>query len=106
MYILGIIIVVVFTLLAFWAAFRLMDIFIRLGFVFVLMPLLITAYAFPISRQYAKTGWNFFVHAILSMIALSIGMALVLLMFTSFLPGDAESVLVPAMIGETEGGTK
>ncbi len=100
MYILGIVIVIVFTLFAFFAAFKLIDIFIRLSFVFILLPLLIAAYPFPISREYSKTGWEFFVHAILSLIALSIGMALVSLLFTSFLPGNAQNMLVPAMLGK------
>lgn len=100
MWLLGIVMFVVFTVLAFFAAFKLIDIFIRLGFVFILLPLLIAAYAFPISREYSKTGWEFFVHAVLSLIALSIGMALLTLLFTSFLPGNAQNILIPAILGK------
>lgn len=100
MWLLGIVMIVVFTVLAFFAAFKLIDIFIRLGFVFILLPLLIAAYAFPISREYSKTGWEFFVHAVLSLIALSIGMALLTLLFTSFLPGNAQNILIPAILGK------
>ncbi len=100
MWILGGTMIIVFTIVAFVVAFKLIDIFIRLGFVFVLMPLLVMAYAFPASRQYTKKGWDFFVYSVLSLIALSVGTSLLLLAFTSLLSNNAFSTLGAAMVGQ------
>ena len=86
MWIVGMFLTIAFTWLAALTAFRLVDVFLRLGFVFFLTPLLITAYVFPISRQYTKRAWDFFVHAMLSILAISMGMALVIAVFQASLP--------------------
>lgn len=101
MYLIGLLVIIVFTLLCFLVAFQLIDIFLRLGFVFILTPLLITAFAFPISREYAKRGWEFFVHAMLNFLALAIGMCLVLAVFTQLLPGGGNELVDAMMAART-----
>jgi hypothetical protein len=91
--------IVCFGILMFLVAFTILDIFLRLGFVIITTPLLITAWAFPISRKYAIKGWEFFIHCMLQFLGLSISIALLMSVFTAMLPDEAASTLINAMAG-------
>ena len=86
MWFVGMALIICFSWIAYVIAFKLLDIFLRIGFVIILTPFLITTFVFPISRQYTKRGWDFLAHAILSMFAISIGIALFMAAFKASLP--------------------
>lgn len=60
---------------------KLLDALCRLAFVSALMPLWIILWAFPATAGYAKKAWDLFLAFILYFIALSIVMAIILLIF-------------------------
>ena len=93
MWVLGVSLVISFSWLAFVVAFRLIDIFLRIGFAILLTPFLITTFVFPISRQYTKRGWDFLVHAALSIMAIGMGISLVMAAFMVTLPESASGEL-------------
>ena len=93
MWFVGMILAICFTLLGWSIAFRIIDIFIRIGFAIIVTPFLVVTYVFPISRQYTQRGWEFLVHALLSIMALSIGIAFVM------------SVLMVALTGSLSGSS-
>lgn len=96
---LGPALMILFGMLAFVIAFRVIDIFLRLGFVIILTPLLITAWAFPISRQYAKKGWDFIVGTLLEFLGIAVAGALLMNLCLVLLPDSAMENLIPAMAG-------
>lgn len=97
--ILGPLLMVLFTMLSFVVAFRVIDVFLRFGFVIILTPLLITAWAFPISRQYAKKGWDFIIGNLLEFLGIAVAGALLLNLCLALLPDSAMKELIPAMAG-------
>ena len=93
MWFIGMALVVCFSWIAYVIGFKLLDIFLRIGFIIILTPFLITAFVFPISRQYTKRGWDFLAHALLSIFAVSMGIALFMAMFKASLPSGLISSL-------------
>ncbi len=59
---------------------KLLDAFIRLGFIFALMPLWIVLWVFPATAQYTKKAFDMFIGTLLFFIALSIIVSLILIM--------------------------
>lgn len=96
---LGLVLMILFGMLTFIIAFRIIDIFLRFGFVIILTPLLITAWAFPISRQYAKKGWDFIVGNLLEMLGIAVAGALIMSLTMTMLPDSAQENLITAMAG-------
>ena len=92
-WIIGVGLIVCFSWLAFCVAFRLVDIFLRIGFAVLLTPFLIATFVFPGTRKYTKRGWDFLVHALLMMIGLSLGIALVMAVFEASMPNSNFSEL-------------
>ena len=88
MWFIGMALVICFSWIAYVIAFKLLDVFLRIGFVIILTPFLVTAFVFPISRKYTKRGWDFLVHALLSILAVSIGIAIFMAAFKASLPGE------------------
>lgn len=88
----GGLLVVIFSIFSFFIAFEMIDIFMRLTFVFVLMPFFITAWAFPISRTYAEKAWTFLLHALLNFLGLCIGTGFVLILFTQLVGNGVDYV--------------
>ncbi|MDY6407927.1 MAG: hypothetical protein SPL08_04440 [Pseudomonadota bacterium] len=88
MWFIGMVLIVGFTWIAYVIGFKLLDIFLRIGFIIMLTPFLVTTFVFPISRQYTKRGWDFLAHALLSIFAVSMGIALFMAVFTAALPND------------------
>ncbi len=92
MWLWGSLLVVIFSIFSFFVAFEMIDIFMRLTFVFVLVPFFMVAWAFPISRTYAEKAWSFLVHALLNFLGLCIGMGFVLILFTQLVGNGVDSV--------------
>ena len=92
MWLWGSLLAVVFSIFSFFVAFEMIDIFMRLTFVFVLLPFFMVAWAFPISRTYAEKAWSFLVHALLNFLGLCIGMGFVLILFTQLVGNGVDSV--------------
>ncbi len=86
----GGVMIVVFGGLMIFVAFYIVDIFLRLGFIFVLMPLLIATWAFPISRSYSKKAWDFLIHALMQFVGLALVVGFVLILMQVALPGDMD----------------
>lgn len=97
MYVFGLLLIITFSVLAFLVAFRLMDIFLQLGFVIILTPFLIATFPFPATRQYTKKGWEFLVHSILSIIGLSLGVALLMMIIMGIMPEYTQNFLADAI---------
>ena len=97
MYVFGLLLIITFSVLAFLVAFRLMDIFLQLGFVIILTPFLIATFPFPATRQYTKKGWEFLVHSILSIIGLSLGVSLLMMIIMGVMPEYTQNFLADAI---------
>ncbi|MBR6412938.1 MAG: hypothetical protein IKS41_07270 [Alphaproteobacteria bacterium] len=123
MWFIGMTLIVCFSWIGYVIAFKLLDIFLRIGFIIILTPFLITAFVFPISRQYTKRGWEFLAHALLSIFGVSIGIAIYMAALTASLPTsmvnklktvftmtevgedqDYPQKLMDAIVGAEEGG--
>ncbi|MGN1063272.1 MAG: hypothetical protein ACI4QM_03000 [Alphaproteobacteria bacterium] len=90
---LGSLLIISFSVIACIVAFYIIDVMLKLGFIIVLTPLLITAWAFPISREYATRGWQLVLYCLLQLIGLAISMSLFGVIFTQFLPGDTTDLI-------------
>ena len=91
MWIIGIIIIIVFMVITFTVSFGLVDYIVRIGFVLVMLPLLLVAWVFPITRQYTKRGWELFLNSLLCLVVMSIAVGLILKLLFSVL-GNSEEV--------------
>lgn len=67
--------------------FKIIDATFRLGVVGTILPLLIVAWVFPQSTEYAKTGFKILVRVILTYIMIAIIMALVIIMMLQAFQG-------------------
>ena len=67
---------VFFWVVSFLFPMALMDVVFRIGLILGMLPLFIVAWVFPLTRNYAKTGWNVFLQAcfVFVVAAMMIGM--------------------------------
>lgn len=67
---------VLFWVVSFLFPMALMDVVFRIGLILGMLPLFIVAWVFPLTRNYAKTGWNVFLQAcfVFVVAAMMIGM--------------------------------
>ena len=80
---------------------KLLDAFIRLAFVFALMPLWIILWVFPATAGYTKKAWDTFIGTLFYFISLSIVIALVLiLMNESIQPEGTRTEIFKLMLGD------
>lgn len=80
---------------------KLLDAFIRLAFVFALMPLWIILWVFPATAGYTKKAWDTFIGTLFYFISLSIVIALVLiLMNESIQPAAQRTEIFKLMLGD------
>lgn len=77
----GFILVVLFTVFSFLVAFKIIDIFLRLGFVLVLMPLFVATWAFPATRDFTKKGFMFLMSIITEFLGLVLAINFIIVMF-------------------------
>lgn len=89
----GALLVIAFSTLAVIIAVYILDIILRLGFVIVLTPLFITAWAFPISREYSTKAWHMLLFCLLQFIGVAVMMALFLNICLQIIPGDPTSLM-------------
>jgi len=71
--------------------FKIIDAFVRLTFVFALMPLWIILWVFPITQQYTKKAWEMFLSACLLFVILSIMISLSLMLISNVVPSTLYS---------------
>ncbi len=93
----GYLIIIPFSVLAVIVGFYLIDIVLRLGFVIVLTPLYIVAWAFPISREYSTKAWHFILYSLLQFIGVAVMIALFLGLCLQIIPGGSPENLLNAM---------
>ncbi len=93
MWLLGALLVGLFGYFSFIVAFRIIDIFLRIGFVMVLMPLFIAAIVFPVTRDFTKKGWQFLFQIIVEFIGLSISMSFVMLLLEAVIAPQSDELL-------------
>lgn len=96
-WIVGWVIIIPFSVLAVIVGFYLIDIVLRLGFVIVLTPLYIVAWAFPISREYSTKAWHLILYSLLQFIGVAIMIALFLALCLQVIPGGEPKNLLDAM---------
>lgn len=95
--------ILAFSIISVVVSFYIIDAILKLAFVIILTPLLITAWAFPISRMYATRGWNLILYSLFQFIGLAVMMSLFMVLFMnlfSALPGvggTVEMQLINAM---------
>ncbi|MBR4927795.1 MAG: hypothetical protein IKY98_05670 [Alphaproteobacteria bacterium] len=85
--IVGYALVIAFSIISLIVGFYIMDIVLRMGYVIALLPLLIAAWAFPISREYTKKGWDLLIFGLLEFIGVALMMALFMNVFLCLMPG-------------------
>ncbi len=83
----GAVIVLVFSLLMFMIAYHIIASVLQLGFVIILMPFWMVAYVFKATREYVKNALALLLHALGTLISLSLNVALVIIGFSKLLSG-------------------
>ena len=82
--------------LGFWLIYlmfplKMVDAFVRLAFVFALMPLWVVLWVFPITQQYTKKAWEMLLSACFLFIVLSVMISLVLVLISNIVPNELQS---------------
>ena len=73
-------------------AFYLIDTFLRIAITLVLLPFLITAWAFESTRQYTKKGFEVLLHAVATYIMIALLLTLIVQIFYVMLGSDASQI--------------
>ena len=90
----GLIIYIPCLLLTWIIAFEVLDIFIRMMFVFVLIPIWITCAVFPVTRFYAKQTLKMFFSLMIDFLAVIFGVGVMVAITQHFFPDALQSELV------------
>ena len=102
-WLMGIGFVIAFSLLMTVVAFYIMDIVLKLAFVIILTPLYVVAWAFPISREYTKKGWDMILYALFEFIGVALMVAIFMVLMMNVLgdlpvnTANIEGAIVSAM---------
>jgi|GEM_PF-3710375 len=91
MLVIGAAIYIVFFVITISVSFALVDYIVRIGFVLIMLPLLLVAWVFPITRQYTKKGWDLFLNSLVALVAMAVAVGLLLKLLFSVL-GNAEDI--------------
>ncbi len=83
----GAVIVLIFSLIMFMIAYHIILSVIQLGFVVILLPFWMVAFVFKATREYVKNAWALVLHALGTLIALSLNVALVMIGLSNMLSG-------------------
>lgn len=105
MFFIGVALVIAFTVLACFIAFELIDLFLNLGFVVVLTPFWIVAFAFPLTRQYTERAWQLFLNTLVGLLGVAIGMGFLLALFAALIPGSNEDLIKAVLAPRTNNYT-
>ncbi len=87
MWIVGGVITILFTIFSFLVAFKIIDIFLRLGFVLVLMPLFVATWAFPLTRNFTTKGFMFLMSIVSEFLGLALALTFIMLIFETGIEG-------------------
>ena len=90
--IVGYALIISFSIISLIVGFYIMDIILRMGYVIALLPLLIAAWAFPISREYTKKGWDLLIFGLLEFVGVALMMAIFMNIFLCIMPGGGGQV--------------
>ena len=89
----GFILVALFLIFSFIVAFKIIDIFLRLGFVLVLMPLFVAAWAFPLSRDFTKKGFLFLMNIVTEFLGLALAINFIIVLFETGVVGNKTELI-------------
>ncbi len=93
MWIVGFTITILFTIFSFLVAFKIIDIFLRLGFVLVLMPLFVASWAFPLTRNFTKQGFMFLMGIVSEFLGLALSLTFIMLIFETGIEGEKADLI-------------
>ena len=82
----GLLFVILFSLLMVIVGFYIMSATMKLGFVLVLTPVWLVFFVFKGTRSYTSKAWILIVHSMVTLIAISIAISMILIGFTVLLP--------------------
>jgi len=77
MWVMGIFIFVLFFIIALVYSFQVVDFFMYMAFSFILLPMILVAWVFPITRQYTKKAWDLFLHSLFGLLALALALPII-----------------------------
>ncbi len=89
----GTTIVLIFSFLMFMIAYYIISSVLQLGFVIILLPFWMVAFVFKATREYTKNAWILVLHAMGTLISLSLNVALVMVGFSELLSGKVALAL-------------
>ncbi|MBQ9089552.1 MAG: hypothetical protein IJY58_00675 [Alphaproteobacteria bacterium] len=82
----GLLFVILFSLLMVVVGFYIMSATMKLGFVLVLTPVWLVLFVFKGTRTYTSKAWILIVHSMVTLVAISIAVSMILIGFTVLLP--------------------
>lgn len=94
----GMFLIIMFSLVMLLISFHVLSSILQLGFVLILLPLWLIAFVFKGTREYLKNAWALLMHAVISLVAISISTALVIIGFSDLLSGKLALALGWAMV--------
>ena len=103
LYITGLILYICFFVVSAIFVFPLIENFFRIGFVIVLLPFLIAAYAFPSTRVYTKRGFQLLLYAMFVFLSISIFLTVIMAIFNSLFLGRADTVATMIVNNDANG---
>lgn len=90
MWMIGGFIFILFFLISICYSFKVIDFFVHMAFAFVLLPLLMVAWVFPITRQYTKKAWDLFLYSLFGLLAVAMTLPIIIAMCGEVLGGSGE----------------
>lgn len=97
----GAFVVLIFSYLLLIICYYMIVSVLQLGFVVVLMPFWMIAFVFKPAREYAKNAWGLVMHAMGTLLSLSLNTAFVIIGFSKLLSGKNAAALGVAMLTGT-----
>ena len=97
MFFVGLSLVVLFSIFSFLVAFKIIDIFLRLGFVLVLIPVFVATWAFPVTRSFTQKGFMFLMGIITEFLGLVLALNFIMVAFESSIASDRDKLTAAMM---------
>lgn len=86
-----------FALFGFAVAFKIIDIFVKFGFILVLMPIFVATAAFPATREFTQKAFLFLLNTITEFLGLTLVVNFVMIMFESGIQNE-KAKMISAML--------
>ena len=99
MWLVGATLLILFSVFSFLVAFKIIDIFLKLGFVLVLVPIFVATWAFPVTRDFTKKGFMFLMNIISEFLGLVLALNFIMMTFEVGITDNKDS-LIKAIIGK------